>query len=1388
MRKSLLLTVLILAALCVCCAALADDYPVNPYQEEVWEFDRMANMVGKTRGGYYYDGKITITELQTPAIGQAGRWQVNVRDGLTVTERSISIQSMDPAGYYSTEYRIKNPTDTIESCEFVAPGVYQVCALYDFSDGTGSAAEYEVVIEEDGVHPTVAQKVNEILGECRVAGDDWQTALNLHDWLTHHAYYDYSYSFYGAEDVLMRGYGVCDSYSKAYAYLLNAAGITQERARSKGHAWNVITLGSREYHVDATWDDGGDDEVPVSGNESHEYFCLNDELIYGFMDQNESHKKDATVTGRCSSLAESYPMHTGEWRNYGRYYDSSYTLRNYQDLIREGAAGTENPFTIQANGRFPAEQAGYSYAASASPAVYDRYFLAYGLTNEGLEMTDGTLLDVEVTYDTDDLFFTVKVLGVKEAGYSWDTANARWTLSETEVLPGEAFRVSVTYNGHALDEITLAISQGRRTASYTGTGSSISGTFSADNSSQVYITCYGKYNDGSQHTVMEEYDGPLTVKPGKEAPIPSISIVGERASDTNGTITFRMYAEEPDRNADYSDVSYEIAVAGEGSGAVTAIGDYPADGSEQTITMDQIRGTGFYVAENVQLRLQARAYGPGYESQTTMSRKLYVTGTRDESFSISVSSMLGNDTARLVKNAANTVRVNAPDGVNTIEICKGDNNWIACTPDDQDEISFFGYEDETRDAPLVARYTDVTGARRYSNVIFADYVSKLATPTAALTESTEAGRPIDITLSSVEGADEYSVRIFNAVSGWSVDTKYFNRSGTVALAETGLDGGEYLVRVSARSWRGLLNSDEAEYPLTVTGTRPAAPTVTMPTLPETVKEGETYWITLEAEGMEAAAQEYHSTLYSAQNGKAMVPVTIQYYAQDIYFRGLTGGRWSERTPAIEIPAETETDQPEIQGPTVTYTPAQPKRGQDLRLNVSPVEGGEVYTVSLALSGEETILYDMPFDIAEGGVTIQGCNLMRAGDYDITVSVYRGNYMSTLCETDLEITVADNTELPDAPTATLLTETNLLYGETRFRVVTGGGADKVYTYVHKQDEYGTDENPLETVINPTATECVISWENRNCGTFEAYFSVSRDGAWSETYGPVVFNVPYAEDWDAEPLISVHPEEPEAGQAFTISWTDTEEADRCEISVYKQNEEVSIEETTGAGISSFTAGANTIQHSGEMRIYLRAYRSGYYAAYSETLLVTVLDPALKLNATLLSADAAAGTVTLQLSNVAANRIRVRIDGKDAGLYGLGNEHGSTMLLTVPVSSMSSRIQVANYDTDDTKWGTWSDAVTGQDAVAYQWDCMLPAGLKEIGPEAFTQTRVNCVRIPDGCERIKARAFAEIQELTMIYIPDSVEEIGEGAIPEGIIIVTPAGSYAETWAGNRYTIRRP
>ena len=80
---------------------------------------------------------------------------------------------------------------------------------------------------------------------------------------------------------------------------------------------------------------------------------------------------------------------------------------------------------------------------------------------------------------------------------------------------------------------------------------------------------------------------------------------------------------------------------------------------------------------------------------------------------------------------------------------------------------------------------------------------------------------------------------------------------------------------------------------------------------------------------------------------------------------------------------------------------------------------------------------------------------------------------------------------------------------------------------------------------------------------------------------------------------------------------------------------------------------------------------------------------------------------------------------------------------------------------------------------WDMSLPAALTDIEPYAFDGIGARSVMIPYGCYRIGEGAFANAENLERIYIPISVNEIGNNAIPEGTIICTPEGSYAWNWA---------
>lgn len=79
---------------------------------------------------------------------------------------------------------------------------------------------------------------------------------------------------------------------------------------------------------------------------------------------------------------------------------------------------------------------------------------------------------------------------------------------------------------------------------------------------------------------------------------------------------------------------------------------------------------------------------------------------------------------------------------------------------------------------------------------------------------------------------------------------------------------------------------------------------------------------------------------------------------------------------------------------------------------------------------------------------------------------------------------------------------------------------------------------------------------------------------------------------------------------------------------------------------------------------------------------------------------------------------------------------------------------------------------------WDFYLPSGTKTIEQSAFEKTKVNYVRVNNGCLSIGESAFNNTS-LKAIYLPSSVTSIGNNAIPANTVIYTPSGSWAENWA---------
>ena len=111
-------------------------------------------------------------------------------------------------------------------------------------------------------------------------------------------------------------------------------------------------------------------------------------------------------------------------------------------------------------------------------------------------------------------------------------------------------------------------------------------------------------------------------------------------------------------------------------------------------------------------------------------------------------------------------------------------------------------------------------------------------------------------------------------------------------------------------------------------------------------------------------------------------------------------------------------------------------------------------------------------------------------------------------------------------------------------------------------------------------------------------------------------------------------------------------------------------------------------------------------------------------------------------------------------------------------------AGTHTATVKYGslTGTARITFKNRQMSQPDFVLPAGLKEIGEQAFAGAKMRVVKCPEGVQSIAAGAFSGCGRLAEIYIPASVRTIASNAFtgcPAGMIIFGKKGSAAESFA---------
>ena len=199
----------------------------------------------------------------------------------------------------------------------------------------GSFSQSQLRTMRNDLDAAVNTAVNEIMLSNPVS--DYDTLILIYQYLQDHIQYDekeikecysgnsknpLSHNAYGA---LVNGLAVCDGVSSAFALLAQEfdynCTVVSGKASFKttgfsSHAWNIIQVGDKYYHLDATWDLNHKQHI---GEYSYEYFCVDDNAI------KTDHEWIQSTTPPCNGQDICYYMHNHCFANNLSQLDDIFT-------------------------------------------------------------------------------------------------------------------------------------------------------------------------------------------------------------------------------------------------------------------------------------------------------------------------------------------------------------------------------------------------------------------------------------------------------------------------------------------------------------------------------------------------------------------------------------------------------------------------------------------------------------------------------------------------------------------------------------------------------------------------------------------------------------------------------------------------------------------------------------------------------------------------------------------------------------------------------------------------------------------------------------------------------------------------------------------------------
>lgn len=255
----------------------------------------------------------------------------------------------------------KQLTKAVKSALDADPYTKYIVDRYSYSwRGTAGSAKITLKIEyRETAEQTayVQQRVKDILKKVVQPGmDTHQKIKAIHDYVVLNLKYDTDLQKYTAYEGLRTGEAVCQGYALLTYELLKNAGVenrlVEGTAGDQLHAWNLVKVDNRWYHLDTTWDDPVPD---VPDQVKYAYYLRTDEQL------RKDHTWDA---GSYPKAAVPYQQALQALINQGGAKQEAYLNLKKQlgyDLYDAGAA--------VANAKGLAERVGTELKAESKMAI-----------------------------------------------------------------------------------------------------------------------------------------------------------------------------------------------------------------------------------------------------------------------------------------------------------------------------------------------------------------------------------------------------------------------------------------------------------------------------------------------------------------------------------------------------------------------------------------------------------------------------------------------------------------------------------------------------------------------------------------------------------------------------------------------------------------------------------------------------------------------------------------------------------------------------------------------------------------------------------------------------------------------------------------------------------